>query len=231
VKALLLRILCGRRVAPYALRWILSAHSRLYDLAGIVAVSANDGIHPKHRLLRYKEWFRDRIGHDWVVVDVGSNTGGMAAMLASKARRVYGIELVPKLVEAARRTYTAPNLEFIVADATKYEYSSCLPIDCVALSNVLEHIVDRVGFLTMLRRNLSWRDPGRRLFLIRVPTIERDWLACHKKEIGVEYRLDRTHEIEHTKAELVQELNDAGLMIESLETRFGEFYAVCSGGE
>lgn len=231
MKALLLRILCSRRVAPYTLRWILSGHNLLYDLAGIVAVAANDGIHPKHYLLRYKEWFRDRIGHDWIVVDVGSNTGGMAAMLASKARYVYGIELMPKLVEAARRTYTAPNLEFIAADATKYDYSSCLPIDCVVLSNVLEHIVDRVEFLTMLRRNLSWRDPGRRLFLIRVPTLERDWLAHYKKNIGVEYRLDRTHEIEHTKAELVQELNDAGLTIESLETRFGELYAVCSGGE
>lgn len=231
MKTFLLRIIRHRRVAPYLLRWILNIHNWLYDLAGVLAVAVNDGIHPKHFLIRYKEWFCDHIGDDWVVVDVGSNTGSMAAMLATKARHVYGIELSPKLIEEARRTYPAPNLEFIAADATNYDYSDCQPIDCVTLSNVLEHIRDRVGFLTMLSRHLIWRDRSRQLFLIRVPTVERDWLASYKKEIGIEYRLDRTHEVEHTKKEFIREIKSAGLALESLEIRFGEFYAVCSGGK
>jgi len=231
MKTFLLRIIRNKCVAPHLLRWILNVHNRMYDLAGILAVAVNDGVHPKHSLLKYKEWFCEHVRYNWVVVDVGSNSGAMTAMLATRVRHVYGVELSPKLVEEARRIYSAPNLEFIAADATNYDYSDCQPIDCVTLSNVLEHIDDRVGFLTMLSRKLIWRDRSRQLFLIRVPTIERDWLASYKKEIGVEYRLDRTHEVEHTKKDFMEEIERAGLALESLEIRFGEFYAVCSGGE
>jgi len=219
----------NRRIAPAALRLVMKLHNSLYDLSGSLAIVVNGGKHPKHRLLRYQEWFRDHIDTDWVVIDVGSNTGGMAALVAKKARHVYAIEIVPNLTELARINHVAANLEFLTGDATAFDYSECQPVDCVTLSNVLEHIHNRSEFVSMLRQRVPWRNPEKCTFLIRVPTIERDWLAPYKKEMGVEYRLDRTHEIEHTRDAFLEELSVAGLQVDSLDVRFGEFYAVCRG--
>jgi 2-polyprenyl-3-methyl-5-hydroxy-6-metoxy-1,4-benzoquinol methylase len=229
IKSIVLRLLLNKRIAPNALRLVMRAHNTLYDLSGSLAIVANGGKHPKHRLLRYQEWFCDRIEPDWVVIDVGSNTGSMAALLAGKARYVYGIEIMPGLADTARRAHVADNLEFLTGDATTFDYSRCRSVDCVTLSNVLEHIRDRVDFIVMLRQRLPWRDPNCCTFLIRVPTIERDWIALYKKEFGIEYRLDRTHEIEHTQAQFFEEIQAAGLVIGHFEVRFGEFYAVCHG--
>jgi hypothetical protein len=55
---------------------------------------------------------------------------------------------------------------------------------------------------------------------------EREWPVPYKKELGVEWRLDPTHEIEYTQKELQDELFEAGLGISSLDIRWGEFYVV-----
>lgn len=219
----------NRRIAPTALRWVMKLHNGLYNFSGSLAIVVNGGNHPKHRLLRYHEWFRNHIEPGWVVIDIGSNTGTMAAFLAERAHLVYGIEIVPGLTELARRNHVAANLEFLTGDATAFDYSDCQPIDCVTLSNVLEHIRERSAFVAMLRQRLPWRNPEQCNFLIRVPTIERDWLAPYKQEFGVEYRLDRTHEIEYTRDAFFKEIADSGLTVKSFEVRFGEFYAVCHG--
>lgn len=227
IKSFILKILLNKRIAPAALKAVLRANNVLYDLSGPLAIASNGGTHPKHRLLRYQEWFLDHIEPGWVVLDVGANTGAMTKLLASKARHVYGIEIDSRLSEIARGKYVAGNLEFLTGDATTFDYSDCQPIDCVTLSNVLEHIRSRVEFIAMLGERLPWRVPGERRFLIRVPTIERDWLAMYKREIGVESRLDSTHEIEHTRQEFMNELEAAGLTVSVFDVRFGEFYAVC----
>lgn len=229
IKSIVLRLLLDKRIAPGALRLVMKLHNFLYDLSGSLAIVVNSGRHPKHRLLRYQEWFRDRIEPEWVVIDVGSNTGSMAGLLAGKARYVYGIEIVPRMADTARRANVADNLEFLTGDATTFDYSGCQPVDCVTLSNVLEHIRERSAFLIMLRQRLPWRNAQQSKFLIRVPTIERDWLAPYKKELGVESRLDRNHEIEHTREEFLEELATAGLIVESFDVRFGEFYVACKG--
>ena len=227
IKSAVFKFLMNRRIAPIVLRWVMRLHNTLYDLSGLLAIVVNGGTHPKHRQLRYQDWFCERIDPEWVVMDVGCNKGSMAALMATKARFVYGIEIVPKLVQAAQSTYSLDNLQFFLGDATSFKYKVCQAIDCVTLSNVLEHVDNRIAFLTHLRRSLPWRDVGQCWFLIRVPTIERDWLALYKKEIGEEFRLDRTHEIEYTRQEFFKELDHAGLTIKDFDVRFGEFYAVC----
>ena len=222
-------MLLSSSIAPVVLRIVLKAHNFLYNLSGPLAVVVNGGVHPKHRLLRYKEWFVEHVEPDFVVLDVGSNTGAMAALLAGKAKQVYAIEIDKRLSDIARQTNAACNIEFFAGDATTFDYSRCAALDCVTLSNVLEHIENRVDFLKMLRGRLPWRNPDSCMFLIRVPTIEREWLSAYKKEIGIEYRLDRTHKIEHTKQDFMAELEAAGLQVTEFEVRFGEFYAVCHG--
>jgi 2-polyprenyl-3-methyl-5-hydroxy-6-metoxy-1,4-benzoquinol methylase len=228
-KSLFLILLNQKLVAQCIQSLVLRMHNTFYDLGSLIAITINDGVHPKHQILQYKEWFLRFIDGNSVVLDVGSNTGMMAALMANKAKFVYGIEINKKHSEAAQKNYHAHNLKFLTGDATTYDYKGCQPISCITLSNVLEHIDDRVNFLKKLQEVLIWSDLTPRLFLIRVPTVERDWISVYKKNIGVEYRLDRTHKIEHTRQQLLSELTNAGLSVVNFETRFGEYYVICHG--
>jgi hypothetical protein len=93
------------------------------------------------------------------------------------------------------------------------------PFDVLVLSNVLEHIDRRPERLALWR---EWYRPRR--WLIRVPAFDRDWRAPFKKELGVEWRLDVTHETEYTRDQLERELAQAGLVIDELIVNWGEYW-------
>ena len=209
-----------------ALLLILRLHNACYRWAASIAIRL-EGLHPKHRLMRYKEWFLDQLSSEDVVLDVGSNSGAMPRLLAEKAKFVYGIEIDPKLVEKALRQGHVANVELIQGDATCFDYATLQPISVVTLSNVLEHIEDRVGFLKTILINVNWQQGKPRRVLIRVPMIDRDWITLYKRECGVEWRLDPTHYTEYMMPELLEELTVSHLTIESHEVRFGEAYLVC----
>jgi len=209
------------------IRPILKLHSTCYALAGGMAIQLNNGIHPKHRIMQYKEWFLDNINQDDIVLDVGCNTGMMPEVMSQKAKLVYGIEIEAKHIEIAKKLRKKENIEYICADATTYNYNKCLPISCVTLSNVLEHIKHRVDFLRKLIRQISWQDEANKKLLIRVPMIDREWITVYKNELGIDYRLDPTHYTEYTYTQFKQELTQSGIGILSYHVRFGEIYAVC----
>jgi hypothetical protein len=95
----------------------------------------------------------------------------------------------------------------------------------VILSNVLEHLDDRVDFL----RDITVRT-GARHVLIRVPLFERDWRVPLKRELGIEHRLDPTHRIEYTLEEFEDEIAKAGLAVTERQVRWGEIWATCRPG-
>ena len=227
MKKLIKRLILKKPIATLLIKPILKMHSRCYKWAGSLAIILNDGIHPKHQILRYKEWFLENIETDWTVMDVGSNTGLLASMLSEKAAFVYGIEINEQNVKAAILSNFKENIEYICADATTYDYSSCRPIDCVSLSNVLEHIEDRTAFLKKLIKNLNWVNDKQKRFLIRVPVIDREWIVLYKKQLGLDYRLDQSHFIEYTLESFSEELKLANIVPENVKIRFGEIYAVC----
>jgi 2-polyprenyl-3-methyl-5-hydroxy-6-metoxy-1,4-benzoquinol methylase len=92
--------------------------------------------------------------------------------------------------------------------------------DVIILSNVLEHLPNRPPFLQKVQQRIK---PDR--FLIRVPLFERDWRVPLKKELGVEWRLDLTHETEYTQESFAEEMAEAGLKIKHQEVRWGEIWA------
>lgn len=191
-----------------------------------MAVSQNRGVHPKKAILKYENWFLSQIEAHEIVLDIGCNTGSLTMYLGNKAKKAYGIEIHEKHVEKARKLNNNSKVEFFCADATKFNYKDIPPINAVILSNVLEHIEDRVTFLKMILASVNWGASPK--VLIRIPTIERDWLAQYKKEIGIEYRLDKTHYIEHSEEEFRKELNESGLVIDKLFVKYGEIFAHCS---
>lgn len=194
----------------------LRLHSFSYKLASKLAIKAENGLHPKHRLMGYHEFFLSHINPTDTVLDIGCGNGALAYDLAKKAKHVVGIEIEEKNQKKWKRGQVG-NCEFVIADATTYKPTQTF--DVVVLSNVLEHIEKRVEFL----KNIKHLAPT---FLIRVPMIDRDWITLYKKELGLEYRLDNTHFTEYTLSNFQKELVESGFEIKEYSVQFGEIWAV-----
>ena len=213
-----------KKIVRLALSISLKLHSFFYKLSSYLAIKY-EGRHPKHRIIKYADWFDNKIDGSAVIIDVGSNKGQMTQILAKpKHRLVYGIEIEPDYHADAMRSNTMPNLHFILADATEYDYTKIERVDVITLSNVLEHIEYRVKFLSALVGACRWSSAGPRV-LIRVPAIDREWPVIMKKELEIEWRLDKTHFTEYTDDILIADAQLAGLQLVSLERKFGEIYA------
>lgn len=227
VKRIISKVLRTPPFSKIFIRQILKLHNFCYEVSGGMAVQVENGVHPKHRIMHYKEWFVGNINESDVVLDVGCNTGMMPEVMSKKANFVYGIEIEPMLIKEAKNKRNNDNIEFICADATTYDYTQCRPVSCVTLSNVLEHIEYRVDFLKKLICQITWQDATNKKLLIRVPMVDRDWITVYKKELGVDYRLDPTHYTEYTYDQFEYELAQSGVSILCSRVRFGEIYAVC----
>jgi SAM-dependent methyltransferase len=195
------------------------------DLEMILAERATAygaGIHPKHRLTRYHGFFVDRIAPTARVLDIGCGYGEVARAIAKALPEtvVQGIDIEAPLIAQARAAQNPSNLSFVLGDATKNLPDG--PWDTVVLSNILEHLEDRVGFLKSL---IDAQHPDH--LLIRVPAFERHWHIPMRRELGIGYFSDRTHFIEHTAEEFAREIDAAGLTIVEMKTIWGEIWAAC----
>jgi SAM-dependent methyltransferase len=227
IKSTLKKFILNPFIANITIRILLRIHSFCYKWSGLMACQLNNGIHPKHEIMKYKEWFLSNIHSNWTILDIGSNDGKMPKLLATKASLVYGIEISPQLVAKAKQENSEANIQYFCADATEFNYQRCQPIHCITLSNVLEHIENRVSFLKSITQKVNWADPQNKRLLIRVPMINREWIVIYKKQQGLDYRLDPTHFIEYTYETFKSELMDAGIEIQSAKICFGEIYAIC----
>lgn len=207
-----------KTILVQVIKLLLHLHSFSYRVVGYLAQKVeNNGLHPKHRLMNYHKFFVDNVEEDDVVLDIGCGNGALTYDIANKAKKVVGIDLSAKNISFAKKRYSKENIEYICGDALKD-----LPgkkFDVIIMSNVLEHIKSRVEFLKELRKRTS-------KFLIRVPMINRSWIVLYKKELGLDYRLDKNHFIEYTLESFEEELREAGLKIVDYNIQFGEIWAV-----
>lgn len=204
-----------------ALKILFSLDNLLYGLQGQTAIQYEGGIHTKHRHMGYHDFFKDRIKELDDVIDIGCGNGAVAFDVSKVAKRVVGIDIDEKIIAIAQSKFQQPNLGFHVGDVLQYLPDETFNV--AILSNVLEHLTGRPDFL---RRVQTLLKPDR--FLIRVPLFERDWRVPLKKELGIEWRLDLTHEIEYTVEIFNEEMAQAGLKIDHLEVRWGEIWAELS---
>jgi len=197
----------------------------LYQVQGQMAVAYDGGIHTKHRHMKYHDFFVNRIGKSDRVLDIGCGIGAVAYDVATvSGAQVVGIDFNENSIKTARERYQHPQLEFRVGDALKVLPEEKFSV--VILSNVLEHLPGRPAFLRRAQEALR---PKR--MLIRVPLFERDWRVPLKKELGVEWRLDPTHETEYTLETFTEEMRAANLRIDHLEVRWGEIWSEVSSSE
>jgi ubiquinone/menaquinone biosynthesis C-methylase UbiE len=201
------------------LRFLFGLEAAIYPVQGELAVAHGAGVHTKHRHTRYHEFFINRIRAGERVLDVGCGIGAVAYDIAEYAKaEVVGIDLGEADIATARLRYAHPQVRYVVGNVLRD-----LPdgrFDVVILSNILEHLPGRPEFL---RRVQAVAEPAR--LLIRVPLFERDWRVPLKRELGVEWRLDPTHETEYTLESFAQEMAEVGLIISHQEVRWGEIWA------
>lgn len=204
----------------YALRIVLSGHAMTYRWAGRLGKKIEkDGLHPKHRLMNYHKFFVDNVSENDIVLDIGCGNGALSYDVAKKANKVIGIDFNENNISFAKKKFSRNNIEYICGNALIDIPNE--KFDVIILSNVLEHIDKRVEFLTSLKKKAP-------TFLIRVPMLNRSWIDLFKKELGFEYRLDKTHYIEYTFESFEVELHEAGLHILEYTINFGEIWAVIS---
>ncbi len=216
-------VLESRQSNPAAgLRRLFALQDRLSMVINERAMAYGRGEHPKHRLTRYHDFFIDRVAENARVLDIGCGYGAVARSIARArpAAKVLGVDLDAPRLNQARAANNPPNLSFIEADVCRN-----LPdggFDVVVISNVLEHIDDRVPFLRTL---LVTAQPS--CVLVRVPLFERDWQMPLRQELQVGYFSDPDHKIEHRLDQFQREIAEAGLKIVELSTLWGEIWAEC----
>lgn len=224
-----------RKIITLILRQTLKLHTKTYNFANRLIASKAFGAHPKHKIINYNKWFCDRVGTNDVVMDVGCHIGSTSFALSKKCKFVFGIDMDKKRILEAKKLHgNSENLTFECMDVTSDRFQKFVNEQftlnnnnaqaTIVLSNVLEHIEDRVNFLRKITSPFS----NKKLrLLIRVPDINRDWIVLFKKQIGMDYLLDPTHFIEFTKAELLSELHESNIVLKTYENKFGEHYLEC----
>lgn len=203
------------------LRWLFRIDRWLYYFEGQMARAYGQGVHPKHRHIRYHDFFIARLTADERVLDIGCGIGAVAHDVAERAAvDVVAVDINSENIAAAQKRFAHPRVQYMVGDALQI-----LPegrFDAVILSNVLEHLPQRPLFLRNVQKAVQ---PDR--ILIRVPLFERDWRVPLKKELGVEWRLDPTHETEYTLDSFAQEMEESGLEVTYMVVKWGEIWAEC----
>ena len=186
-----LSVLAARKDKRSAVRELLITYDDVYKALDRAAIAYDGGVHVKHRLTGYHDFFVERVRPGEVVLDVGSGKGELAFDLVTRGgANVVGIDHDPSHLAFAQAHYVHEQLEFRAGDVLQG-----LPIghfDVVVLSNVLEHLEPRVAFLQNLVESAT---PKR--FLIRVPVFARDWTVPLKEEVGLLAYWDPDHEIEY----------------------------------
>ena len=210
------------RPPAQALRELLTMESDVSGQIDLAALAYGDGVHVKHRIMRYHDFFVERVKDGERVLDIGCGYGAVSNSLATRTgAHVVGLDLSAGNVKKARQLFQHSRLTFMEGEAP-----GVLPegrFDVVVMSNVLEHIERRVEFLREVQRKVT---PSR--WLIRVPMFDRDWHPSLRQELGLYAFSDPTHFTEYTLASFEKEMAEAGFTIRHLQVNWGEIWAEVS---
>jgi 2-polyprenyl-3-methyl-5-hydroxy-6-metoxy-1,4-benzoquinol methylase len=208
------------------LKILLIVDHYLYKIITILAIRKFK-IHPKHEIINYELWYHDHLNEEDVVLDIGCKNGELLEKVSEKVQGCYGLEIESSVAtKTAKRLSSLGNVSIIAADATRFDYSSLVPIPgVITLSNVLEHIEDRVSFLSGILKPYQKNGLSFPRFLIRVPAYDREWVVGLKKKLDVPWKLDNTHYLEYTDELLIKEFELLDYKCILIERKWGEIYA------
>jgi SAM-dependent methyltransferase len=166
--------------------------------------------------MRYHDFFVERVREGERVLDVGCGKGELAYDLAERAgASVVAVDLEERPLAFARERFAHLRIDYRLADATSFGPEE--RFDVAVLSNVLEHVDDRVQLL----RRLSRVAPR---FLFRVPMWNREWTVPLRRELGLAH-LGPGHFVEYDEPAFRAELAEAGLRVTHSQVNWGELWA------
>jgi O-antigen biosynthesis protein len=116
------------------------------------------------------------------VLDGACGVGYGAALLATRARRVLGVDRSGEALAYARKRYRAANLEFAEMDLGALELEDA-SFDVVCAFETIEHLDERETYLAEVRRVL--RRDG--VYLVSTPQVARTTEAPENPFHRVEY--------------------------------------------
>ncbi|MEO1465259.1 MAG: methyltransferase domain-containing protein, partial [Cyanobacteria bacterium J06633_1] len=136
-----------------ALHQLISTEDRLMTAMNALAIRYGQGVHVKHRLTHYHDFFVDRLRPEEVVLDIGCGYGAVAYSMVQRAHaQVTAIDINRKSIETAQRLHAHPNLTLVYGDILETVPSGSF--ETVVLSNVLEHLCDRIDFLKYIQQSV-----------------------------------------------------------------------------
>ena len=151
------------------------------------------------------------------ILDIGCGAGALGhALKQRQSCHVTGVELVPQVATVASEVLDVT----LCGDA--FPLLAALPVDhfdAVILADVLEHVSDTDGLLTLARDRLK---PSGRLILsipnvrhwsVLLPLLQGEW------EYQAEGILDRTHMRFFTRSSMVRAMQRNHLIIENMFAR------------
>jgi len=207
-----------------SLRFLFGLMDTIYKTIGEEAIRYGDGVHPKHRLIAYHEFFITHIRASDTVLDIGCGDGTVTEAVAGKALgQVTGIDKAIGVVQNNSKRHNPPNVQYLHGDATQLDRAKDKhglgEQDAVILSNILEHVQFPDEVLRDVQRLFKPR-----IALIRLPMFERDWMVPIRRELGVNYMLDDTHIKEYTERQSIDMVDSGGYEIIEMHTKWSEFW-------
>lgn len=209
--------------AEHGLRRLFKIEDLLSLIVNERAMKMGRGEHPKHELIPYHKFFIENLADCNTIVDLGCGYGAVSRSIAVAypKSKVIGVDNdLTRYTQAVGADNNPSNLTFLLSDIETFKPK--YKVQAVILSNVLEHIEDRVATLELVK---SFN--GIKKILIRVPNFERHWSIALRKKLGVNYFQDSDHKIEHSIMELQNELLESGLILKNFQSNWGEIWAVC----
>jgi 2-polyprenyl-3-methyl-5-hydroxy-6-metoxy-1,4-benzoquinol methylase len=152
--------------------------------------------------------------HPLRILDAGTASGYMGAILRSRGHYVAGIDIDGGVASVAQEFYA----DFCVADLEDFSFDYAQPFDYIVFADVLEHLRDPAR---VLRASLRALDPAGKV-IVSIPNIAHIairlmLLAGHfdYMERGI---LDRTHLRFFTRRSLNALLSECGLLVEDCQS-------------
>jgi 2-polyprenyl-3-methyl-5-hydroxy-6-metoxy-1,4-benzoquinol methylase len=206
-----------------ATKWLLGIYDFVNYEIDAQCKRWGDGVHIKHEVMDgIHSFFYERIEKHASVLDLGCGYGALAHSIAVHSdARILAIDFDAGQIEFGKKRFNHPNIQFVVGDVFK-DIPKGGVFDVIVLSSVLEHLKNRPEFLKDLTARFNPKK-----FLIRVPTFERNLHAALKKELGLFPYTDDTHELEYSKDNFYDEMNQAGLEVKHLQIRWADIWAEC----
>jgi SAM-dependent methyltransferase len=204
---------------PDALRELLAIDTDVSGMTDEVALAYGGGVHVKHRLMQYHDFFVDRVRKGERVLDIGCGYGAVAHSITTRSEAsVVGLDSDPANIAKAKTLFAHERLDFVVGEAPRDVPTS--RFDVVVISNVLEHVERRVDFLRDVQARV-----GASRWLVRVPMFNRDWRPSLRQELGLFPYCDPTHVTEYTREGFEREMAEAGFSARHLQVNWGEIWA------